>query len=284
MHSIAAGELLVGYDERGDGPPLVMLHGATSAGREDFAAQIPALSRSFRLLLPDARGHATTRWDASEGFPHERLVDDLAAFVDALGLGRFHLLGFSMGGLTALWYASRHPERTLSLVAAGISPQREPRSSVARRLMDPERIERRDPAWAARLAHRHDPWQGAGAWRTLLAAIAGDVGREPPLEPRDLRRITAPTLVAVGDRDPFAPVDHGWGLMRQLPDARLLVAPLCGHEIMAQRAALFNDALLAFYRSIGAIEPGHRATASHARPAGAEGVVDTGVGSEGSES
>jgi hypothetical protein len=40
-----------------------MLHGASSAGREDYAAQVPLFSQAFRVHLPDARGHATTRWD-----------------------------------------------------------------------------------------------------------------------------------------------------------------------------------------------------------------------------
>ena len=72
------------------------------------------------------------------------------------------------------------------------------------------------------------------------------------LGPRELRRIELPALVAVGDHDPFVPVDHAWGLMRQLPDARLFVAPGCGHEVMVRRPALFNEALrrlLSFDRS-----------------------------------
>jgi len=104
-------------------------------------------------------------------------------------------------------------------------------------------------ATASELARRHDPVQGEGAWRRLLPAIVGDVGEQPLLGPRDLRRIAVPTLVVVGDRDPFVPVDHAWGLARQLPDARLFVAPDCGHEVMVRRPALFNEACAGFYRS-----------------------------------
>jgi len=247
--SISAGGLEIGYDVHGSGPPLVMLHGATSTGREDFAAQIPAFSKGFRLYLPDARGHGSTRWDAAAGFTYEQLVDDLLAFVDALGLESFHLFGFSMGAMTALQFASRHPGRLRTLVVAGITTQREPRASVARRLMDPDRIDRLDPAWGTLLGRRHDPVQGSGAWRRLLPAIAGDVAIQPLLGPRDLRQIELPAMVAVGDRDPFVPVDHAWGLTRQLPDARLFVAPGCGHEVMVQRAALFNEACAGFYRT-----------------------------------
>ena len=87
MARVRANGLDIGYDETGDGPPLVLLHSASSSGREDFAAQLPLLRRSFHCYLPDARGHATTRWDAADGFRYDWLVDDLEAFADALGLG-----------------------------------------------------------------------------------------------------------------------------------------------------------------------------------------------------
>ena len=57
-----------------------------------------------------------------------------------------------------------------------------------------------------------------------------------------------PTLMAYGDRDVFAPLPHVVDLYRQLPHARLLVAPACDHQVMVSRPALFNDAAAAFYR------------------------------------
>src|SRR5204862_4157535 len=131
----------------------------------------------------------------------------------------------------------------------GITTQREPRASVARRLMDPERADREEPAWVAELGRRHDAGQGVDAWRRLLPAIAADVAVQPLLTPRDLRRIDMPALVVCGDRDPFVPVDHAWGIRRQLPDGRLFVAPDCGHEVMSRKPALFNEALAGFFRS-----------------------------------
>ncbi len=267
MPFIAANGLEIGYEVAGAGPPLVMLHGASSSGREDFAHQLPLLGRAFRCYLPDARGHATTRWDAADGFRYEWLVEDLAGFVDALGLDTFHLLGFSMGAATALGFAVRFPERLRTLVLVGTSPRREPRTSVARRLFDPERILRQDPAWAATLSRRHDPVQGEGAWQRLLPAIAGDVGGHELHGATELRRVDAPTLVVAGDRDPFVPVDHAWHLKRQLPDARLFVAPECGHEVMLCKPALFNEALTGFYRSTEEVAT----LRARARPAGDAG-------------
>ncbi len=256
MPTVHANGLEIGYEVHGAGPPLVMLHGATSAGREDFAAQVPLFSKAFQVILPDARGHATTRWDVADGWSHGLLVDDLAALADALDLATFHVLGFSMGAMTALQFAARWPERLRTLIVAGITTQREPRASVARRLMDPDWIDRNEPARAAVLSRRHDAVQGTDAWRKLLPTIAHDVAVQPLLGPRDLRRIELPAMVAVGDRDVFVPIDHAWGLARQLPDGRLLVAPDCPHEIMARRPALFNEACAEFYRSTETIARG----------------------------
>lgn len=259
MPTVHANGLDIGYEVHGAGPPLIMLHGATSSGREDFAAQVPLFSKAFLVFLPDARGHATTRWDAADGWSNAELVDDVAAFADALGLATFHLLGFSMGALTALQFAVRWPERLRTMIVAGITTQREPRASVVRRLMDPDWIDRNEPLRAGTLSRRHDPVQGVDAWRRLLPAIAHDIMTQPLLGPRELRRIELPTMVAVGDRDPFVPVDHAWGLTRQLPDARLFVAPDCGHEVMARRPALFNEACAEFYRSTETIARGRSA-------------------------
>ncbi len=274
MPTLRANDVDIGYDLIGAGPPIVMLHGATSLGREDFAAQIPLFSKAFLLHLPDARGHGRTQWDAANGFRYDWLVDDLDAFVDALGLQSFHLVGFSMGAMTALQFAARRPDRVRTLVAIGITTQREPRTAVMRGLMKPAKIEAEDPAWAAQLSRRHDAGQGIGAWQRLLPAIAADVATQPLLGPAELHRIDAPTMIVCGDHDPFVPVDHAWGISRQIPGARLFVAPDCGHEVTVKRPGLFNEALTGFYRATEA-EAARRAAAAIARdgrPAATKGA------------
>jgi len=254
MPTIDANGLSIGYDVAGAGPPLILLHGATSDAARDFRGVLPALTQAFRCYTPDARGHGRTRWDtAAGGFSADWLADDALAFADALDLGTFHLLGFSLGAMTALRVAVRAPERLRTMVVVGITTDREPRASVARRLMDPVRIDRSDPAWAADLSRRHDPIQGVGAWRALLPAIACDVATQALITPRQLRTIDPPTLVAVGDRDPFVPVDAAWRLSRSVVDGRLLVLPDAGHEAFAERPAIATEALEEFYRSTEAV-------------------------------
>ena len=260
MPTILANGLTIGYDVVGAGPPLVVLHAATSSGRIDLGSHLDDLAAAFLVYLPDTRGHGATAWDVGDGFDTTDLVDDVRAFVDAVGLATFHLLGFSMGAMTALHLAASDAERLRTLVVAGISPAREPRASVVRRILDPDRIDRDDPVWASALAARHDPLGGDGAWRRLLPAIAADVAAQPLLTPAQLRGIVPPTLVAVGDRDPLVPVGQAWELARALPDARLLVAPDAGHEVMADRPDVFGAALSDFYRET---EPIARRRAEH---------------------
>lgn len=268
MPYVHANGIDIHYTAEGSGPPLVMLHGATSSALEDWSAQRPLFRQQFRLYLVDARGHAGTRWDATQGLSSATMVDDLLAFADAMNLATFHLAGFSMGGLAALWFAVRHPQRLRTLVAVGVGVEREPRSSVARRLMDPARIEREEPSWAAQLERRHAPVQGAGAWRPLLAAIARETAIQPLLTPSDLRAVQVPTMLVYGDRDVFVPPDQAVRLFRQLPAASLFMVPDCGHHVPASRPGLFNQAAAVFYRST-AQEAAERAAAGPASLRGA---------------
>ena len=237
------------YEVQGAGPPLVLLHGATGSGGDHFARLRPTLAAGFRCYMPDARGHGGTAWASTDDWTTADLVADLDAFVDALGLRTFHLLGYSMGGMTALHYASRFPDRILTLVAISIATERDPRLAVGRALMDPDRIERDDPDWAARLAARHDPAHGPGSWRRLLDAIVADIAAQPLLTPSELRAIDAPTLVVAGDRDPFVPIAQAAALARQVQDGRLLVLPDVGHDALVDHLPVLATALTDFYRS-----------------------------------
>jgi hypothetical protein len=129
--------------------------------------------------------------------------------------------------------------------------------------MDPERVDRDEPAWAAQLERRHGHVQGPGAWRRLLRAIVDDVARQRLLTAADLGRVRLPTLMTYGDRDVFVPIDHVAALYRLLPEARLFVAPDCDHQVMATRPALFNEAAAGFYRSTERVA---RARAEGGRP------------------
>lgn len=248
MPEVAANGLDVHYTIEGSGPPLVLLHAATSSAGQDWIAQAPLLRKEFTLIMPDARSHAGTRWDPLQGWSSDMLVDDLRAFVDALGLERFHIGGMSMGAGTAMAFAIGNPDRLISAMFASIAPEQEPRASVARHYLQPDVIEREDPKWAARLARLHDPVQGEGGWKRQMVAVREDIVSSSRPTPEQLRRIRLPVLLANGDRDPWVPLEQAVRLYRQLPDARLFVSPGVGHVIVSDRPAAFNQAFLQFLR------------------------------------
>jgi pimeloyl-ACP methyl ester carboxylesterase len=277
---VRANGLDIHYETEGAGPPLILLHGATSSAREDWAAQRPLFRQGFKLYLVDARGHAGTKADPDDGFSSDLLVDDVVAFADALGLQTFHMCGFSMGAMTTLLLATRHPERLRTAIVAGIDIVREPRTSVAKRLMDPDRIEREEPAWAAALERRHGPVQGAGAWKKLLRAIVADIDAQQLPTPAELRNARLPILLAYGDRDVFVPAEHAVAIHRQLPDSRLLIVPDSGHVVMVNQPQIFNAAAGVFWRSTEQAAAARAAgRPAPAKGAGGEGaiVVDPGL-------
>lgn len=247
MPTIDANGLTVFYEVAGSGPPLIMLHGASTDAQTQFGDLQPVLARATTAYAPDARGHGATRFDVARGLDTRDLVHDVIAFADALHLPTFHLLGYSMGAMTALHVTAHHPARVRTLAVISAAPEREPRLAVARSLFDADRIERNEPAWAAALAARHDQAQGHGAWRSLVAAIVDDVAQQPLLTAADLRGISAPTLVVAGDRDPVVPVDQAWRLSRQVRSGRLLILPGVGHDALDGGSGLLRQALADIY-------------------------------------
>jgi len=246
--TVRANGLDIYYRREGQGPPLVMLHGATSMGTHDWGAQRPLLRSDFTLYMPDARGHHRTVYDVREGWSRAALVDDALAFADALGLERFHIMALSMGARTAVELAARHPARVVSMLMIAPALRPEPAASVARRRMDPDRLLAEDPVWVSELEQRHDPHQGEGSWRRLLDAIREDSQQLAEVTPEELRRIRLPALLVVGDDDPWMPLDEAVRVKRQLPEGKLLVVPDCGHVVEAERPGVFNPAMTQFFR------------------------------------
>jgi pimeloyl-ACP methyl ester carboxylesterase len=114
-------------------PPVILLHGLRSYARtwEPVAA---ALADRFRLIALDHRGRGDSAWDPAGDYFTEAYVSDLEQFADTLALARFALIGHSMGGVNAIVYAARHPERVRLAVIEDIGPGSSARSGGAERI------------------------------------------------------------------------------------------------------------------------------------------------------
>ncbi len=108
------GGVRVVYTDGGEGEPLVLLHGFT-ADKDNWTRLARYLTPHMRVVAPDLPGFGASTRDPALDYSIEAQLERLEAFVDKLGIGRFHIGGSSMGGNLAGHFAARHPQRILSL-------------------------------------------------------------------------------------------------------------------------------------------------------------------------
>ncbi len=103
------------YEITGDGPPLLLIAGLAS-DNASWGPVTPILSKHFKLIMPDNRGAGRTRTTAPLSV--DAMADDCAALLDHLQIDRAHVVGHSMGGIIAMTFAARAPDRINKLVLA----------------------------------------------------------------------------------------------------------------------------------------------------------------------
>lgn len=267
-HLVRANGIDIAYVEAGDGPPLVLLHGGLVSTGPIWADQpvayvshMTTLAKHFRVIAPDTRGGgATVHGDGTASF--SVLADDVIALIDALGLDRPMLAGFSEGAMTATVVAIREPDTVRALVNdAGydtFNPQA-PVFAMGRMMFggspeateaDPDAAERAfqgEPQMAAvfkRMKADYDDAQGEGHWRRYIRLFFERITRFPGYTFDDFRSITAPTLIMAGDRDHFCSVEEAAVAYRNLPAGEMAILPNTGHEITPAAVDATVDFLL----------------------------------------
>jgi pimeloyl-ACP methyl ester carboxylesterase len=213
------------YRETGSGRPLILLHGFMGKG-SDWLDRGPAgllVEQGFRLILPDFRGHGRSASpDSPLAYPPDVLADDGLALIGHLGLGagEYDLGGYSLGGRIVARMLARGAEPGRAVVAGqGLAKIAGPQGGGANHraltaLADgiappPDSADAQIAQWATK--------QGADP-RALLHVLGSLV----PTPEDDLRQITAPTLVVIGDRDERSDADE---LAALLPAGRFVRVP-----------------------------------------------------------
>lgn len=118
MPTIETNGIQTYYDDYGDGRPIVVLHGAT-ADHQVWAEQLQPLTDDYRVILYDLRGHGKTGGSELDRYTLDTYVDDLAAFIDAIGLSQPVVLGHSLGGMISYRFAAEHPGNLSALITVG---------------------------------------------------------------------------------------------------------------------------------------------------------------------
>lgn len=230
----------------GDGPPLLVLHGA---GGSNWRPGYDLLAQRFRVYLPEHPGFGVT-----ERPEWLETVQDLAIWsmdlIDHLKLAPVHLAGHSLGGWTAAELASlcQHQLRKLVLVdPAGLRIPAEQRIDLFRQT--PEQGARtlyHDQSFADRMLAAQPTPEMAKAQirnRNMTARLGWNPYLcNPALEPR-LRRIHTPTLVMWGRQDELIPISHGQLYAERIPGAKLAAVDACGHLPMVEQPGEFARVL-----------------------------------------
>jgi len=261
-----------------DGPPdapVLILGNPIGTNRDVWARQLPALSRHFRVLRYEARGHGRpgAQSPAPPGpYTIADLGGDVLALADAHGIERFAYAGVSLGGMTGIWLAATAPDRVTSLavccaaLTALPSPQAwHDRAALVRAEGMAPLADLVIPRWftPAFLAAEPAAVQAVTAMLTATApegyAGCGEAIAALDLHPL-LPSVQAPTLVLSGADDVAAPPAIGAATARAIPGAKLTVIEGAAHFAHYERPGPVTDALLAHFTAAApyAGEPGSR--------------------------
>ena len=254
------------YQDRGQGPPVLVLNGWSASGLIWPDVWLERLERSLRLLLVDNRGTGHSG-RADLPFTMRDLADDAVAVLDDAGLPAAHVFGLSMGGMIAQTVAVEHPDRVRGLVLCATTPGMRvgvpsPGETITKLISPARGSSRREiigrvwpliaaPGFAERHPDRVDALIDKVAARpTALAVILLQMQAIMGFayEREAIGGIRAPTLVIHGDADPLIPVENGRILADVIPGARLEILPGVGHivadEAPERSAELVEEFLL----------------------------------------
>lgn len=240
-----------------DGPadaPTVVLANSLGATWSMWDEQIEPLSELYRVIRYDARGHGGSPAPVGP-YSIDDLTADVVALLDRVGVERAHFVGLSLGGMTGLRLAARHPDRVDRLVVLCTSALLGPAAMWAERaalVRAQGTVAVADAVvcrWYTKVfCSEHPEVVEAAAAMVASTSAEGYAGCCDAIAAMDLTgdlpTITAPTLAIAGAEDPATPPDHLEAIATGIPAARLLVVPEAAHLANAEQPATITSAVL----------------------------------------
>lgn len=224
------------YEVSGEGDPLIVLHGAYM-NIPSMGEIIPKLAKAHKVYALEFQGHGRTT-DINRPITYPNLADDVADFMDAIGIEKADVFGYSMGSAAGLQLVIRHPEKVDQLVAASVAYDVEGWQPVFRELIPQMSFE----------MFANLPFEGEyrklapnpDGFRGLVEKLIA-LEKEPMAWKEDVMKIKTPVLIIAGDAD-VATLEHtvamfrllGGGVMGDmgvpLPASRLAIMPATAHS------------------------------------------------------
>ncbi len=233
------------YYDAGAGEAVVLVHGFASTVEHNWGATgwIVALSKTYRVIAPDVRGHGLSdKPHAPEAYGYSKMGSDVTRLMDHLGVERAILIGYSMGASIAIELMLSHPERFRAMVLGGIAyddglEDKADRDAIAQayRADDPATI--KSPVAKA---YRRFAESMPNDLKALAALIDAD---RAPFDPARLAAVKMPVMIVVGTNDNA--IGDPKPLAKMIPGARL--AMLEGRDHMtAPTDPRFKEIVLEF--------------------------------------
>lgn len=253
----------IGYDDAGQGTPLVLVHGHPF-NRSMWQDQVSALRSQYRVIAPDLRGYGETT--VTPGIVSlTDMAADIAALLDELEIERAVLAGLSMGGQIVLEFYRLYSTRVRAMILADTSAQAETEEGKSIRRATAERLLREGMSIYAgemlpKMLSAHTIAHQSGVAARVLtmmqttppmgaaAALRGRAERPDYVEL--LSHVSVPTLVVVGSDDAFTPVSDAEFMHSRIPSAQLAVIAGTGHMPNMEKPGEFNQLLIEFLERV----------------------------------
>jgi 3-oxoadipate enol-lactonase len=261
MPGVTANRITMNYDQQGSGEPLILIP-YLAADHACYAFQVAEYARFFTCISLDLRGTGESDKPPGE-YTTDLLADDVAAFIDATGVGKAHVAGLSLGAAVGMCLAARYPDKVRSLsvhsgwaksdaflrtVVQGWQTVAEAvgvREAIIRAIfpwcLTPE-LYAEKPDYIESLAEfvRSRPQQAVADFiHQSNAVLRHDVEA-------GLGRITAPTLITFGQHDRVTSTRFAGRLKSGIGRSELHIFDGCAHAPIYEQAAVFNERTLAF--------------------------------------
>ena len=258
---VKANGIDINYEIEGEGPWLTMSH-SLACNLHMWDPQMPVLTKKFKVLRFDTRGHGQSSAPAGE-YTLEQLADDLKGLLDALKIKQTHYAGLSMGGMIAQAFALKYPGVFQSMVLADTTSRRPPNAGQ----MWGERIQNAQTKGMGALVQGTlerwftEPYRNSR--KDVMEKIGNDIRNTPvngfvgcchaisKVDYLDrLKEIKVPALIIVGEQDHGTPPEAARVIQQNLPGSELKIIPSAAHISNVEQAQVFNDSMLGFLNRV----------------------------------
>ncbi len=266
------------YDVTGKGRPLVLIHGAW-ASHEWWRWQVPELSKGYQVLCLDVRGHGRSS-PLKAAYSVNGFARDLDILLQKVGVDETVLVGWSMGGIISMQYYLNYPSKVKALILIGTRGHRNPQ--MKRRIMlqylqarlsllmdftSPRKYDRaaqRFPGEEERIKREVKNMLSSTTPKEAFDWVMADLTKNPRDNyfevarsirdwgaGQELRKITVPTLIMVGEKDDRTPPHFSHLLHAEIPDSKLVIVEDAGHCVALERPDVVNTEIVKFLKNLG---------------------------------